>query len=131
MTAAYILLQGSVAPNSERAGRSLPKDEALDGDLGPGTVEDHVRSFAADVAKILVAASQCNLPVQEDGGIVFRLVDGEGTEGDVWLQGGLGGLDGRLEFGKGVDGCAAAVVTVVVTGIVWTFGVNENAIVVR
>jgi len=50
MTAAYILLQGSVAPNSERAGRSLPKDEALKSDLGPGTVEDHMRSFAADVA---------------------------------------------------------------------------------
>lgn len=50
MTAAYILLQGSVAPNSERAGRSLPKDEALKSDLGPGTVENHVRSFATDVA---------------------------------------------------------------------------------
>lgn len=50
MAAAYILLQGSVAPNSERAGRSLPKDEALKSDLGPGTIENHMRSLATDVA---------------------------------------------------------------------------------
>ena len=48
----------------------------------------------------MVAAPQSNLPVQEDGRIVLRFVDGEGTEGNIWLLGGLGVLDGRLEFGK-------------------------------
>ena len=79
----------------------------------------------------MVAAPQSNLPVQEDGRIVLRLVDGEGTEGNIWLQGGLGGLDGRLKFGKGFDGHAAISLAAVIVEIFWAFGVYENAILGR
>ena len=104
---ANVLLQGCVAPYSQSTGRSIPKDESLNGNLRPGTVEDHVRSSAADVAKVLVSTSQISLSVQKDGRVVLRLFDAEWAEGDVGLQGGLGGLDGRLELGIGFDKYAA------------------------
>ena len=107
MATANVLLQGGVAPYSQSTGRSISKDESLNGNLRPGTIEDHVRSSAADVAKVLVSTSQIGLSVQKDGRVVLRLFDAEWAEGDAGLQGGLGGLDGCLEFGIGFDKCAA------------------------
>ena len=42
VAAANVLLQGCVAPYSQSAGRSIPKDKSLNGDLRPSPVEDHV-----------------------------------------------------------------------------------------